>query len=83
MEYIAGTQQILYPEDYVCSCADHYIACKADEYLRYFRFKVGKMPDIDHVLEIERIRRIACGYECGLCPREIGQIRERLNKLLL
>lgn len=83
MEYISGTQQILYPENYICDCADHYIACKADEYLRYYKYKVGKTPDINHVMEIERVRRIACGNECGLCPDEVAKIRERLNKLLL
>ena len=83
MMAVAGTQQILYPEDYLCQCADNFIVCKLDQYMTYFRYKIGSEPDINEVLLVERIRKIICGYEYGLCPDELDKLRERLNKIVL
>ena len=83
MVAVAGTQQILYPEDYLCQCADNFIVCKLDQYMTYFRYKIGSEPDINEVLLVDRIHKIICGYECGLCPDELDKLRERLNKIVL
>lgn len=78
-----STQQILYPEKYLCDCADEYILCKAKQYLTYHRYKVGSVPDIDLCLKVARLRRLVCQDRCGLCPEEEQLLRERLNKILL
>lgn len=79
---IGSTQQILYPEKYLCECADKFVACTAKVYLNWFKYKIGKEPDIDLVLKVARMRRIVCEEECGLCPEELGKMREMLNKIV-
>ena len=76
MAATGSTQQILFPSSYLCECADRFIACKADQYLQYHKYKVGIKPDID------RMKRIVCEGECGLCPDEIQKFKEELNKIL-
>lgn len=78
-----STQQILYPEDYLCKCADEYILCKAKQYIVYHRYKVGSIPDIDLCLKVARLRRLVCEGKCGLCPEEEQLLKERFNKILL
>ncbi len=82
MAAIGSTQQILFPDTYLCECADKFISCKAKQYIQYDRYKVGKSPDIDFLLKVDRIRRIVCEEECGLCPEEMVKLKERLNKML-
>lgn len=82
MAAIGSTQQILFPSSYLCECADKHIACKAEQYIQYHRYKVGIKPDIDQVLKIDRMRRIVCGGECGLCPEEMEKFKEELNRIL-
>ena len=79
---VAGTQQILYPESYICECADKFIVCRLDQFMTYYKYKIGKEPDLNEALLVERIRKIICGYECGLCPEELERLRERLNKMV-
>ena len=82
MAAVGSTQQILFPDRYVCECADKFVACKGNQYVRYHRYKVGAAPDIDTVLKVDRLRKLVCESPCGLCPDEIGQLREELNKIL-
>lgn len=82
MPAIGSTQQILFPSSYICECADNFIACRANQYIKYHRYKVGRKPDINLVLKVDRIRRMVCESECGLCPDEIEKLREELNKIL-
>ena len=56
MAVTGSTQQILFPSSYLCECADRFIACKADQYLQYHKYKVGIKPDMDTVLKIDRMR---------------------------
>lgn len=78
-----SAQQILYPNEYLCQCADNFLSCRGSEYIQYFRYKVGRKPDIDLALKVERIRKMLCERDCGLCPDEIKKLEERLNKILL
>lgn len=78
-----STQQILYPGEYLCKCADEYVVCKSKQFLQYFRYKIGSKPDIDKVLKVVRLRRLVCENRCGLCPEEEALLRERFNKILL
>ena len=55
MAATGSTQQILFPSSYLCECADRFIACKADQYLQYHKYKVGIKPDMDMVLKIDRM----------------------------
>ncbi len=68
MSATGSTQQILFPSSYLCECADRFIACKADQYLQYHKYKVGIKPDMDTVLKIDRMRRIVCEGNVG-CVR--------------
>lgn len=79
---IGSTQQILFPGDYLCECADRFVACTARNYLNWFRYKIGREPDTDLILKVARMRRIICEDECGLCPEEVARMREMLNKLI-
>lgn len=82
MSAIGSTQQILYPGDYLCECADKFVACTATPYLTWYKYKVGEKPDIDLVLKVARMRRVICEEECGLCPEELAGMREALNLLI-
>ena len=82
MAATGSTQQILFPSSYLCECADRFIACKADRYLQYHKYKVGIKPDIDTDLKIYRMRRIVSEREFGLCQDEIQKFKEELNKIL-
>lgn len=82
MAAIGSTQQILNPEAYLCECADKFILCNARQHVSYHRFKVGDDINIDKVLMVDKLRRIVCEGECGLCPDEMDKLKEKLNKIL-
>ncbi len=80
---MGSTQQILFPEEYLCRCADEFISCKTKQYMNYYKYKVGSKPDIKMILKVDRIRRIICDNICGLSDCELNIVREKLNKLLM
>lgn len=77
-----GTQQILYPDSYLCECADNFISCNAAKYMQYFRFKIGSTPNIDEILKVDKLRRIVCDGGCGLCADDIDKLKQELNKII-
>lgn len=74
-------QQILYPDTYVCQCADKYIACMLGPFIAYSMYKIGKKPDIDQVFEVERLRRLVCDNPCGMCEGDLNTIKEQLIEI--
>ena len=74
MSATGSTQQILFPSSYLCECADRFIACKADQYLQYHKYKVGIKPDMDMVLKIDRMRRIVCEGGMRVVPGRDSEI---------
>lgn len=83
MAAIGSTEQILFPDSYICKCADKFIACEAKRYIEYGRYKVGKEPDIRLALKVDKLRRLFCEEHCGLCPEEIERLKERMNRIIL
>lgn len=69
------------PDD-LCPDIDHYISCIAKQYMDYERYKIGSKPDIDHVLHVERIRRVVCEGPCYLCEDDRDKLNEYVNKLI-
>lgn len=66
----------------LCSIADNKLSCLGREYMRFYSYRVGDKPDINHGLTIERLRRVLCEDSCGLCEDEIAMVREYVNKII-
>lgn len=45
----------------------------------YEKYKVGKETNIEDSLELEFARRIVCDKICGIDPKDIDAIKEKIN----
>lgn len=77
-----STQQVMFPEKYLCECADKFIVCESERYIEYWRYKVGRNADIDLALKVNKLKRLICDGSCGLCPEEIEKLKEIMNKIV-
>lgn len=78
-----GAQAILQPGiGDVCRRVDEWLVCQADAYMTYKRYLVGSLPDMERLWRVAKVAPILCGRGCGLCPDEIGLLKEQLHKLI-
>lgn len=82
MARFGGAQQVVFPDKYLCECADKFIACESKRYIEYWKYKIGKDADIDLALKVSRLKRIICEGSCGLCEDEIIKLKEIMNKII-
>lgn len=67
------------PEE-LCLKADEYLSCELKSYIVYDKYKIGSKPDMNDMIDINRLRRVVCGNRCLLGDEDLIRLSELLNK---
>lgn len=68
--------------DELCRRADEFMACELKSYLIYDKYMIGERPNLKHLSDVARLRRVVCGNRCLLSDEDLSRLSEKLNKVV-